>query len=72
MDLQIYYFLIISICYYSVDFTCTGYQINNIVQCKPPASVTAINVQAHWGLIGFGTSHGFSLFDYQQVSELHA
>ncbi|XP_039255699.2 lethal(2) giant larvae protein homolog 1-like isoform X1 [Styela clava] len=43
-----------------------GYQVNNVVQAKPPASITAINVQAQWGLVGFGTSHGYVLFDYQQ------
>lgn len=43
-----------------------GYQVNSVVQCKPPASITALNVQAQWGLVGFGTSHGYALFDYQQ------
>lgn len=44
--------------------------MNSVVQCKPPAGITAINVQAQWGLLGFGTSHGYALFDYQQVIKL--
>ena len=44
-----------------------GYQISNVIQCQPPASVTALNVNANWGLVGLGTGHGFVLFDYLQV-----
>jgi len=43
-----------------------GYQVSSILQCEPPASVTSINLNANWGLIGVGTSHGFGLFDYMQ------
>uniref|UniRef100_H2ZMJ2 Lethal giant larvae homologue 2 domain-containing protein n=1 Tax=Ciona savignyi TaxID=51511 RepID=H2ZMJ2_CIOSA len=43
-----------------------GYQVNNIIQCQPPASVTSINIHANWGLLGIGTGHGFALFDYLQ------
>ncbi|XP_078482669.1 lethal(2) giant larvae protein homolog 1 [Ciona intestinalis] len=43
-----------------------GYQVNNIIQCQPPASLTSININANWGLVGIGTGHGFALFDYLQ------
>jgi len=43
-----------------------GYQVSSILQCEPPASVTSINLNANWGLVGVGTSHGFGLFDYMQ------
>ena len=32
--------------------------------------MTSINLNANWGLVGVGTSHGFGLFDYMQVSLL--
>jgi len=46
----------------------TGYQVNNVIQCQPPASITALNISTNWGLVGFGTAHGFVLFDYLQVT----
>uniref|UniRef100_H3D1R7 LLGL scribble cell polarity complex component 1 n=1 Tax=Tetraodon nigroviridis TaxID=99883 RepID=H3D1R7_TETNG len=43
-----------------------GFQPQVLVQCLPPASVTAVALHAEWNLISFGTSHGFGLFDYQK------
>ncbi|CAJ1076498.1 lethal(2) giant larvae protein homolog 1 [Xyrichtys novacula] len=43
-----------------------GFQPLVLVQCLPPASVTAVALQAEWNLIAFGTSHGFGLFDYHR------
>uniref|UniRef100_A0A3Q3M8P6 LLGL scribble cell polarity complex component 1 n=1 Tax=Labrus bergylta TaxID=56723 RepID=A0A3Q3M8P6_9LABR len=43
-----------------------GFQPLVLVQCMPPASVTAIALHAEWNLIAFGTSHGFGLFDYHR------
>ncbi|XP_066545057.1 lethal(2) giant larvae protein homolog 1 [Amia ocellicauda] len=37
-----------------------------LVQCLPPAAVTAVTLHAEWNLIAFGTSHGFGLFDYHR------
>uniref|UniRef100_A0A672GWZ5 LLGL scribble cell polarity complex component 1 n=1 Tax=Salarias fasciatus TaxID=181472 RepID=A0A672GWZ5_SALFA len=43
-----------------------GFQPQVLVQCLPPASVTAVALHAEWNLIAFGTSHGFALFhEYQ-------
>lgn len=43
-----------------------GFQPQVLVQCLPPASVTAVALHAEWNLISFGTSHGFGLFDYHK------
>ncbi|KAM6914169.1 lethal(2) giant larvae protein homolog 1 [Lycodopsis pacificus] len=43
-----------------------GFQPLVLVQCMPPASVTAVALHAEWNLISFGTSHGFGLFDYHR------
>uniref|UniRef100_A0A665WRT1 Lethal giant larvae homologue 2 domain-containing protein n=1 Tax=Echeneis naucrates TaxID=173247 RepID=A0A665WRT1_ECHNA len=43
-----------------------GFQPLVLVQCLPPASVTAVALHAEWNLIAFGTSHGFGLFDYHR------
>lgn len=41
-----------------------GFQPSMLVQCVPPAAVTAITLHSEWNLVAFGTSHGFGLFDY--------
>ncbi|KAM8798550.1 lethal(2) giant larvae protein homolog 1 [Eudromia elegans] len=41
-----------------------GFQPSVLVQCVPPAAVTAVTLHAEWNLVAFGTSHGFGLFDY--------
>ncbi|TNN03541.1 hypothetical protein fugu_000570 [Takifugu bimaculatus] len=43
-----------------------GFQPFCLVQCQPPAVVTALTLHSEWKLVAFGTSHGFGLFDYQQ------
>uniref|UniRef100_A0A1A8PJX9 LLGL scribble cell polarity complex component 2 n=2 Tax=Nothobranchius rachovii TaxID=451742 RepID=A0A1A8PJX9_9TELE len=43
-----------------------GFQPFTLVQCQPPAVVTALSLHSEWKLVAFGTSHGFGLFDYQQ------
>ncbi|XP_051530040.1 LLGL scribble cell polarity complex component 2 isoform X2 [Myxocyprinus asiaticus] len=43
-----------------------GFQPFALVQCHPPAVVTAITLHSEWKLVAFGTSHGFGLYDYQQ------
>lgn len=45
-----------------------GFQPFSLVQCQPPAVVTAIALHSEWKLVAFGTSHGFGLYDYQQRS----
>ncbi|XP_015216014.1 lethal(2) giant larvae protein homolog 1 isoform X2 [Lepisosteus oculatus] len=49
-----------------------GFQPLVLVQCMPPAAVTAVTLHAEWNLIAFGTSHGFGLFDYQRRSPVLA
>uniref|UniRef100_A0A8C5B7Z1 LLGL scribble cell polarity complex component 1 n=1 Tax=Gadus morhua TaxID=8049 RepID=A0A8C5B7Z1_GADMO len=49
-----------------------GFQPQLLVQCMPPASVTAVTLHAEWHLVAFGTSHGFGLFDYQRRSAVLA
>lgn len=41
-----------------------GFQPSVLVQCVPPAAVTAVTLHSEWNLVAFGTSHGFGLFDY--------
>ncbi|XP_039632171.1 lethal(2) giant larvae protein homolog 1 [Polypterus senegalus] len=49
-----------------------GFQPSILVQCMPPAAVTAVTLNAEWNLIAFGTSHGFGLFDYLRRSPVLA
>ncbi|CAO2643423.1 Lethal(2) giant larvae protein homolog 1 [Lemmus lemmus] len=49
-----------------------GFQPRMLVQCLPPAAVTAVTLHAEWSLVAFGTSHGFGLFDYQRKSSVLA
>ncbi|XP_051905194.1 lethal(2) giant larvae protein homolog 1 isoform X1 [Hippocampus zosterae] len=49
-----------------------GFQPQVLVQCIPPASVTAVALHAEWNLMAFGTSHGFGLFDYHRRSAVLA
>uniref|UniRef100_A0AAR2IKB2 Lethal giant larvae homologue 2 domain-containing protein n=1 Tax=Pygocentrus nattereri TaxID=42514 RepID=A0AAR2IKB2_PYGNA len=55
----------------SVPFA-PGFQPVVLVQCMPPAAVTAVTLHAEWNLIAFGTSHGFGLFDYHRRSPVLA
>ena len=48
----------------------SGYQPVSIIQLYPPATVSALCLNSDWKLIGMGTSHGFTLFDYIQQREL--
>uniref|UniRef100_A0A4W4EIQ9 LLGL scribble cell polarity complex component 2 n=1 Tax=Electrophorus electricus TaxID=8005 RepID=A0A4W4EIQ9_ELEEL len=47
-----------------------GFQPFTLVQCQPPAVVTAIALHSEWKLVAFGTSHGFGVYDYQQKSNV--
>lgn len=47
-----------------------GFQPFALVQCQPPAVVTALNLHSEWKLVAFGTSHGFGLYDYQQKNTI--
>ncbi|XP_010635733.2 lethal(2) giant larvae protein homolog 1 isoform X1 [Fukomys damarensis] len=49
-----------------------GFQPRVLVQCLPPAAVTAVTLHAEWSLVAFGTSHGFGLFDYRRKSPVLA
>ncbi|KAM9695203.1 lethal(2) giant larvae protein homolog 1 [Trichechus inunguis] len=49
-----------------------GFQPQVLVQCLPPAAITAVTLHTEWGLVAFGTSHGFGLFDYQRKSPVLA
>ncbi|KAG9343028.1 hypothetical protein JZ751_015246 [Albula glossodonta] len=49
-----------------------GFQPVVLVQCMPPAAVTAVTLHAEWNLIAFGTSHGFGLFDYHRRNPILA
>eukprot|EP00057_Strongylocentrotus_purpuratus_P023932 XP_011678406.1 PREDICTED: lethal(2) giant larvae protein homolog 2 [Strongylocentrotus purpuratus] len=40
-----------------------GFQVELVAQAHPPAAITALAFQSTWGIIAFGTSHGFSLID---------
>uniref|UniRef100_A0AAR2JG95 Lethal giant larvae homologue 2 domain-containing protein n=1 Tax=Pygocentrus nattereri TaxID=42514 RepID=A0AAR2JG95_PYGNA len=55
----------------SVPFA-PGFQPVVLVQCMPPAAVTAVTLHAEWNLIAFGTSHGFGLFDYHRRLGFHS
>lgn len=43
-----------------------GFQPSFLVQCVPPATVTAVALHTEWQLVAFGTSHGFGIFDYHR------
>uniref|UniRef100_A0A674EFN3 LLGL scribble cell polarity complex component 2 n=1 Tax=Salmo trutta TaxID=8032 RepID=A0A674EFN3_SALTR len=47
-----------------------GFQPFALVQCQPPAVVTALTLHSEWKLVTFGTSHGFGLYDYQQKNNV--
>lgn len=47
-----------------------GFQPFALVQCQPPAVVTAIALHSEWKLVAFGTSHGFGFYDYQQKNNI--
>uniref|UniRef100_A0A8B9H4Z6 LLGL scribble cell polarity complex component 2 n=1 Tax=Astyanax mexicanus TaxID=7994 RepID=A0A8B9H4Z6_ASTMX len=47
-----------------------GFQPFALVQCQPPAVVTAIALHSEWKLVAFGTSHGFGVYDYQQKNNV--
>lgn len=49
-----------------------GFQPFALVQCQPPAVVTALTLHSEWKLVAFGTSHGFGLYDYQQRNSIFA
>uniref|UniRef100_G1U484 LLGL scribble cell polarity complex component 1 n=1 Tax=Oryctolagus cuniculus TaxID=9986 RepID=G1U484_RABIT len=49
-----------------------GFQPRVLVQCLPPAAVTAVTLHTEWSLVAFGTSHGFGLFDYQRKTPVLA
>ncbi|CDW59164.1 protein lethal(2) giant larvae [Trichuris trichiura] len=46
----------------SVSFV-PGFRLVSLVQCFPPASITSAAVDTDWGLIAFGTAHGYAVFD---------
>ncbi|XP_024900140.1 lethal(2) giant larvae protein homolog 1 isoform X1 [Pteropus alecto] len=50
----------------------TGFQPRVLIQCLPPAAITAVTLHTEWNLVAFGTSHGFGLFDYQRKSPVLA
>uniref|UniRef100_A0A3Q3JYS0 LLGL scribble cell polarity complex component 2 n=1 Tax=Monopterus albus TaxID=43700 RepID=A0A3Q3JYS0_MONAL len=47
-----------------------GFQPFALVQCQPPAVVTALTLHSEWKLVAFGTSHGFGVYDYQQKNSI--
>uniref|UniRef100_A0A7N8X0R5 LLGL scribble cell polarity complex component 2 n=1 Tax=Mastacembelus armatus TaxID=205130 RepID=A0A7N8X0R5_9TELE len=47
-----------------------GFQPFALVQCQPPAVVTALTLHSEWKLVAFGTSHGFGVYDYQQKNSV--
>ncbi|KAJ1130102.1 hypothetical protein NDU88_008458 [Pleurodeles waltl] len=47
-----------------------GFQPFAMVQCQPPAVVTALALHSEWKLVAFGTSHGFGLYDHQQKRQV--
>ncbi|XP_072124636.1 lethal(2) giant larvae protein homolog 1 [Mobula birostris] len=44
----------------------SGFQPSFLLQCVPPAAVTAVALHTEWQLVAFGTSHGFGIFDYHR------
>nr|KAF6456789.1 LLGL scribble cell polarity complex component 1 [Rousettus aegyptiacus] len=49
-----------------------GFQPRVLIQCLPPAAITAVTLHTEWNLVAFGTSHGFGLFDYQRKNPVLA
>ncbi|XP_061455140.1 lethal(2) giant larvae protein homolog 1 isoform X1 [Rhineura floridana] len=49
-----------------------GFQPSALVQCMPPAAVTAVTLHSEWNLVAFGTSHGFGLYDYYRRNSVLA
>uniref|UniRef100_A0A672MCM9 Lethal giant larvae homologue 2 domain-containing protein n=1 Tax=Sinocyclocheilus grahami TaxID=75366 RepID=A0A672MCM9_SINGR len=47
-----------------------GFQPFALVQCQPPAVITAIALHSEWKLVAFGTSHGFGFYDYHQKNNI--
>ncbi|MEQ2167873.1 Lethal(2) giant larvae protein 2, partial [Goodea atripinnis] len=47
-----------------------GFQPFTVVQCHPPAVVTALTLHSEWKLVAFGTSHGFGVYDYLQKNNV--
>lgn len=47
-----------------------GFQPFTVVQCQPPAVVTALTLHSEWKLVAFGTSHGFGVYDYLQKNNV--
>uniref|UniRef100_A0A3B3Z4Z6 Lethal giant larvae homologue 2 domain-containing protein n=1 Tax=Poecilia mexicana TaxID=48701 RepID=A0A3B3Z4Z6_9TELE len=47
-----------------------GFQPFTVVQCQPPAVVTALSLHSEWKLVAFGTSHGFGVYDYLQKNNV--
>uniref|UniRef100_A0A670JTW8 LLGL scribble cell polarity complex component 1 n=1 Tax=Podarcis muralis TaxID=64176 RepID=A0A670JTW8_PODMU len=43
-----------------------------LVQCMPPAAVTAVTLHSEWNLVAFGTSHGFGVYDYYRRNSVLA
>ncbi|XP_030384234.1 protein lethal(2) giant larvae isoform X2 [Scaptodrosophila lebanonensis] len=42
-----------------------GVNITGVLQVLPPASITCLALQAHWGVVSGGTAHGLVLFDFK-------
>uniref|UniRef100_A0A5S6QJ98 LLGL domain-containing protein n=1 Tax=Trichuris muris TaxID=70415 RepID=A0A5S6QJ98_TRIMR len=40
-----------------------GFRLVSLIQCFPPASIASAAVNMNWGLIAFGTAHGYAVFD---------
>ncbi|XP_033022505.1 lethal(2) giant larvae protein homolog 1 isoform X3 [Lacerta agilis] len=49
-----------------------GFQPSILVQCMPPAAVTAVTLHSEWNLVAFGTSHGFGVYDYYRRNSVLA
>ncbi|XP_053220150.1 lethal(2) giant larvae protein homolog 1 isoform X2 [Podarcis raffonei] len=49
-----------------------GFQPCVLVQCMPPAAVTAVTLHSEWNLVAFGTSHGFGVYDYYRRNSVLA
>ncbi|XP_071968516.1 LLGL scribble cell polarity complex component 2 isoform X3 [Engystomops pustulosus] len=47
-----------------------GFQPFALVQCQPPAAVTALALHSEWRLLAFGTSHGFGVYDFQRKCQV--
>lgn len=47
-----------------------GYQLYSLIQLYPPATVSALALNTDWQLVAMGTSHGFALYDYNQMKDL--